>query len=170
MLSYESALNRLEEMLADPGIGRSIGPQLKIMAFMGKDITVEKGLLDDIKKFLGNNGEVVFLIINPRSKYVGIRADLLKRDIKYMNLKIKHTLEVIKNEFKEKYPKSVKLFKYNSLPLFRLMFVKDTLFLGFYCDVNSYDNLFYQIPKGSALYEIMDKLFTLTLNVSNEVA
>lgn len=130
---------------------------------MGKDLTVEQGMLNNIKTFLNNGGSAKFLIMDPQSKYIAKRAKELNKDENILKANIQNTIININEEFKRWYPMNIEVRLYSQLlPSFRMNFIGNVLFLGFYGNVKSYNNIFYEIPWSSPLYNILGKLFDQT--------
>lgn len=155
--SYDLLLKKMEKYILESD-SRS---ELKVLCFMGKDLTIERGLLDDIKIFLTNGGRTKFLIQNPQCKYVTERARELNKDENTLRTEIRNSIICINEEFKKWYPTQVEV-KFNNQPPLRLRmnFISDVLFLGFYSNVKSYNNIFYKIPNNSALYNVLEKLYS----------
>ena len=153
--SYDLLLKKMEKYISESD-SRS---ELKVLCFMGKDLTIERGLLDDIKIFLTNGGRTKFLIQNPQCKYVTERARELNKDENTLRTEIRNSIICINEEFKKWYPTQVEVKLNNQPPLrLRMNFISDVLFLGFYSNVKSYKNIFHKIPNDSALYNVLEKL------------
>ena len=157
--SYDIALKKKEKTLAEP---KPVS-ELKVMCFMGKDLSIERGLLDEIKTFLNNGGRAKFLVIDPQSEYVTERAKELNKDENTLRMSIQNTIVNINEEFKRWHPTHVEVKLYNQLlPIFRMDFIGNVLFLGFYTNIKSYNHIFYEIPSNSLLYNVLEKLFKRT--------
>jgi hypothetical protein len=152
---YNIALEKMEKVLYKS----KQGSMLRIICFMGKDLITERGLLNEIKIFLKDGGKAKFLIIDPQSEYVAKRARDINKDENTLRTNIRNTIININEEFKRWYPTSVEVKLYNQLPIFRVNFIDNILFLGFYSNVKNYDNLWYEIPINSALYTTLENLF-----------
>lgn len=152
--SYDLLLKKMEKYILES----DSTAELKVLCFMGKDLTIERGLLDDII-FLTNGGITKFLIQNPQCKYVTERAKELNKDENILRTEIQNSIICIMEEFKKWYPTQVEVKLNNQLPLrLRMNFISDVLFLGFYSNVKSYKNIFHKIPNDSALYNVLEKL------------
>jgi hypothetical protein len=165
---YKVALKRMEKCLTST---RCI-TELKVMCFSGKDLTrgvEEGGLLEEIKSFLNNGGRARFLILNPRSLYVNLRAEDLNKNVTALRSSINITISNISHEFKRLHPAKIEVRTYSQLPIFRLNFVPKALILGFYSEVRSYENYFYEIPDSSHLYAIFNRLFEEVWSKSKNV-
>jgi hypothetical protein len=166
--TYEKAINRIKREL----LLASKNPtnKVKFMTFMGKDIITEGGLHKEMKEFFYNGGKAEILIFNPNSDNLWIRAKILNLDAEMLKTAIQNTINYFSEEYNKIYKDSVKIRLINDIPYFRLYFIDDVLFLGFYDKRRSYDNYIYELPKKSKLYSIANKIFSDTWEYkSNEV-
>ncbi len=165
--SYDSALKMMNKNLSKCLYSKSCS--VKIMCFMGKDIISENGILKHIKSILENGGTVQFLIMNPNSKYVSSRAKEIGFNVKSLQAGINYTINSINDEIKHKYPNSVIIKMYNHKSIFRINIINDYLFLGFYRNVKSYNNLFIKVNNKSILYSIFESIFGDNWNEGKEI-
>ncbi|MEM3592972.1 MAG: hypothetical protein QXW67_03720 [Candidatus Micrarchaeia archaeon] len=139
------------------------------MCFSGKDLTSESGLLKEIKTFLANDGKCEFLLMSPQSKRVRERGQEIGKDENTLIMNFENTIINLNDKFKRHYPGNIKVKIYDQLPLFRMNFIGNVLFLGLYGEERSYANIFYEIPTTSPLYHIFEKLFERTWEDGKDV-
>ncbi len=158
---YNIAKEKMERLLSDPKVIKWTQPALKIMCVKGKDITGE--LERGIKTFLRNGGAASVLLLDPNSKYTEKRArELGREDIDKFRASIRRRIDSIKDEYHEWYSSlgTLCINTYDSPYTFRMNFIDETLFLGFYREkLPDYENVWYEIPSHSELYKILVKLF-----------
>jgi len=162
---YDEVLKKIERFLKKP----KPPYDFRVMCFKGKDIQnllTEKGegrgLLEEIIVFLEKGGKVKFLLIDPTSRYIEDRSRMLNKDQHVVRNDIKNAILNIRHCFLNKYPTCVEVKLYDQLPVFRINFIGHRLFLGFYSDIKSYNNVFFEMTDESVLYDTIEKLFKNT--------
>lgn len=170
VLPYEMALKNMQNLISSNTSSTGELNVLNFMVFMGQDITFpEERLMNRIEEFLKRGGTLNILIINPKSIHIKERAKRLNMKEDDLRQKINTSIININHSFKKNYPSKVTVKLYDEMPLFRLNFIRDTLFMGFYEDVSSYNNYFYEIPNSSVCYSIMKSFFNKTFETAQEV-
>lgn len=156
---YNIAREKMQNLLGSSKVAKEIQPALKIMCVKGKDITGE--LEEGIETFLKNDGEAIVLILDPESKYVEKRANELNKEVNGFRKSIEGQINNIKDEYSDWLNlKRITIKKYDWSYIFRMNFIGEALFLGFYNErLPDYKNIWYQIPRSSELYKTLEKLF-----------
>ena len=103
-------------------------------------------------------GDVRVLILNPNSRYVEVRTKELNQRTEAM---ISDIVGARNRLLELKKQKLINVREYDDLPIFRLIFIDDTLFLGMYSKNKSVeDSVTYKIVNSShSLFDIFDKYF-----------
>lgn len=156
---YNIAREKMQNLLVSSKIIKKKQPALKIMCVKGKDITGE--LEEGIEIFLKNGGEAMVLILDPESKYVDKRANELSKGVNGFRKSIEGQINNIKDEYSDWFNlERITIKKYDWSYTFRMNFIGEALFLGFYNErLPDYKNIWYQIPRSSELYKTLEKLF-----------
>lgn len=171
VFSYEMAVDRMSHILEKADSSTMDLSVMKVLCFMGRDLTFpEDRLAASIRGFLSQGGNAYFLIMDPKSKHVRARAAKLDMDPADLERQIRTSVSNLQYSFRKSYPTQVTTALYDHMPVFRLYFIQDILFLGFYHDISSYHNDFFEVPNSSALYRTFRAYFDWIKESCQEVS
>ena len=165
VLDYSQVLVFIQNKLK----GKNHINQLKILAFMGKNLVREPGLLDDIKNFLSSEGKVIFILSDPLNPFISHRYTLINKSKVATTTEIKNVHTQIIAEYQTHFPNQVTLKVFKGPIWFKFYFLENFLVIGFYTKIRSYKNKFLLVKRDSVLYKIAEIIWEYYENNSTSI-